>query len=494
MENEAARCQRTEPMKRVGQNNKRGAAKRHKAKQPPASPAASSNANSTSCATYTAVASTGLTQQHMPSTSATAPSVFFSAVVLDNADILGLVASLLSYRGLLHGSELDNSLLHFALCSRRTHSLVMADGPWWRQRRLHVNLRRPLISPKRWTLIDERRVAVMVGGFPVRQQEVMRRLLGDEDYDQEVAPALTSIASVPYNGICWSVGEGMAKSDEERASTVADGSEVEVYRKLDPYFLEQLTDFLPYWGTVAVEVENDPETVCSDSDGEPGNPWLAGCYDALLLPTCVQWIAAASITLNLAPGLPHTWQSACLRLTLGLLPRLTQLALTWNGKISRWTQQPLLTDLTDVLPKLTSLHLSRVPLSKVSMIALIGTSRLQRLRLDQTPMSNFEPPYEEDSTTCKATGRCFSYPAKWSEAVQMSGETAVDERAKRAANFRLRLALCAHFIEELEECDEESEYGRELKHVRRMLKKCREVQQQVQAEAAGKKQSGDDDQ
>ena len=94
---------------------------------------------------------------------------------------------------------MDNSLLHIALTCRRTHSLVMRDGPWWRQQQLHLTLRRPLIPLHKWTRIlsnDDNGRAVMVQGFGVRQQAILRRLLGDAVFEREVAPKLPETRSV----------------------------------------------------------------------------------------------------------------------------------------------------------------------------------------------------------------------------------------------------------------------------------------------------------
>ena len=179
-------------------NNKSNAAKRRPQQLPPL---ATSSASSTDSPPYP-------------------PSL--STIVLDNADLVGLVASFLRFGRKphtvkkkdsatfsclaespdLHDSSLDNSLPRFARCCRRAHSLLMRDGPWWQQQCLCLDLHEPLIPRQEWNWsrrsFNTRKAAVPVDGFGPRQQQIVRRLLGDEVYEREVAPKLSEVLNVTW--------------------------------------------------------------------------------------------------------------------------------------------------------------------------------------------------------------------------------------------------------------------------------------------------------
>ena len=129
-------------------------AKRRKQQQSPRSSllidasASTVTASAANCDTDALLATSS---DHVTPASLTPPTSSLSAsVVLDNTGIVGLVASFLSF-GTRSGKLLrDNSLLAFAATSRRTHSLVMRDGPWWKQQCLYLEMCRPLVPMDKW--------------------------------------------------------------------------------------------------------------------------------------------------------------------------------------------------------------------------------------------------------------------------------------------------------------------------------------------------------
>ena len=377
-------------MKRLDQTTELIAAKRQRQQLPLTATSADSITGGSS--------SVSLTQSLSQAPCSHLPPATFSTIVLDSTDIFSLVASLLCYCGLWHGDGTDNSLLHFARCCPRIRSLVMRDGPWWKQQCLFLGMLHPLIPFHRWRFLLPMRVALMADGFGARQQEVVRRLLGDKAYNRVVVPQLLE------RRLLWEERRvadthlavvGLALHSHEY--TVLSGPPYEVLPKLNPEFFDDLAQLLPepcrhyLLDKPTNEYDDDFEELGDDDEydeyedhafegdddlrsddnaayNEPYCQWLLGCWDAVLLPKCTQSITRASIHIEMEHGLPQPYQTACLIHTLSHMSGVTRLSLLWErkrreGKVVHYHPAPLsVSELTDVLPKLASLHISRMPL------------------------------------------------------------------------------------------------------------------------------------
>ena len=334
----------------------------------------------------------------------------FPAVVLHNADILGLLASFLCFRGPCAGDQwgLDNSLLALAACSRRTQGLLMQAGRWWKQQHLVVELKQPLVSIDAWNRLTAKgdTSAVMVAHFGARQQAIIRRLLGAEVCEREVAPALNEVRRV-LRDRQW--------------------GRVKVYPQLTHAFFDSLTEQLP---KPCLRYIPDVSQ-CSHSR------LRMACWDVVLLPACSQWMERVTIYVDTAHSLSQSHQTVCLMYTLSRLPGITRLSLLCD----RWLYQYYApaADLTDLLPSLTSLHIRRLRVDDCTFDALMWSTTLLQLQLDNILPYNpaFSAEWESDDD-----GMCFSYPQQWPATPPLSGQR-VDEAAARRANRELRLALCA---------------------------------------------------
>ena len=219
-----------------------------------------------------------------------------SAAVLDSADVLGLVASFLCHRGSHVGLELENSLIHLALCCRRTLSAVMRDGPWWSQQFLHLTLARPLVSLQQWTCLahDDDTLALRTAGFGARQREVLRRLLGAEVFERELAAKVGVQRTVKHvRGKSYTHGldaVGLVPRRHHYIEPVESPwvPSVEVHPQLTPALFDRLSDHLPEPCKRHIVDEpvykeyRDPDT--GEAYNEPFCQWLLGCWDAALLP------------------------------------------------------------------------------------------------------------------------------------------------------------------------------------------------------------------
>ena len=284
------------------------------------------------------------------------------------------------------------------------------------------------------------------------------------DYEGMVTPRLRDVRMTCYRGLSQSSDVVRGRIPRRR------NENVEVYLRLKRELFDYIFDCLPCSDFII----NHP----SHENDEP-RVWLLGCYDAVLLRRCAQWITRASINIDPAVKVPQRWETACLKYNLGLMRGVTQLSLTWpRNQLS--TYPKLSTDLTDMLPRHTSLAISRLPLSVPFMLALMDGARLQQLRLDKTRLGSFTPVRQRAGPNNPTHTHllCFSCPAQWPDVVQMSRETTGDEKAKRAANRRLRLALSAHWKKALADC------GRDTRVIR-MRRRCEDVQKQLEAEKSG---------
>ena len=132
--------------------------------------------------------------------------------------------------------SLDNSLLRFAMCSRRTHSLLITDEPWWEQQCLCLDMQRPLIPVEKCIRLsrNDGLLALMVDGFLAPQQVIARRLLGDEVYEREVAPTLREVRKVRQQEKTYDVYPQLTPAffdslahEEDSGDDEEDGSEMD---------------------------------------------------------------------------------------------------------------------------------------------------------------------------------------------------------------------------------------------------------------------------
>jgi len=226
---------------------------------------------------------------------------------------------------------------------------------------------------------------------------------------------------------------------------------VAVYPQLTPAFFDSLTHHLPahcqlyVLGEPVYKEYRDPD---NEQYNAPHCQWLLGSWDAVLLPRWTQWVVRAHIDVTMLRGLPQPYQTACLLHALGRLPSLQLLSLRWTS--GQRTQSQLqnhpailsLSELTDVLPRLTSLHISRMPLFPSFIESLLASSSLQRLQLEDTPVYGLQS--DELGLT---THRALRYD---SDLVRSVERIARELRGERG-NLRVRVALYAAWDEALQE-------------------------------------------
>ena len=421
----------------------------------------------------------------------------FSAVVLDNPDVLGLVASFLCFGTRsaqahpfprfthwdVHG--LDNSLLRLALCSRRIHSLLMRDGPWWRQQCLFLDMHSPLVPVEKWSCLtpDNDTLALVADGFRSRQQLIVRCLLRDAVYEREVVPRLHEVRRMTRDRERGLAAVGLVPG---RNDYVDSERTYRVYPQLTPAFLDSLARLLPkpcrrcIFSDPTYKEYVEPEN--GTAYNEPYCQWLLGCWDAALLPKCAQWIGRASIHIDMLHGLPQPYQTACLIHALSCMSGVTQLSVLWEQRV--WKEPRLLqfhpalqsvSQLTDVLPKLVSLHID-MPLFPAMVELLITVrSQLQHLRLEHTPVYGLGG--HEIDLDGEVQLSC-SYPHLWPSVLQLIEQRADERKAKRR-NRELRLALWQCWDKSLRKCVERVG-GND--HLVLMAERCAEMQEQLQAE------------
>ena len=363
--------------------------------------------------------------------------------MLDNTDIFDLVACLLCFRGPSRDSGLDDSLLDFAFCCRRSHSLGMRDGRWWEQQQLSFVMQALLISFFEWNCLspDVDDVAVTVADLSPRKQRIMRHLLGDEVYEREVAPKLSEMHSVACDRSRGMAAVGLYEkstySDREdngaHLPTEAGQGVVDVYPQLTPQLFDSLLPELQL-----------PATTKRFARDEPYCQWLLGCWDAALLPKCTRWIPLATIVIDTEQGLLLGYQTICFLYTLERMHGVTQLSLIWSGLMTRQNYMEYChtsvfpEDVIAAMPNLISLHIEQ----------LLDNRQLLHLQLEDVPIHGLS--YWDD-----ACGRPvdFSYPAHPPPTELLRQQKADERRAKRI-NHRLRRALLAMWTDAVLECSE----------------------------------------
>ena len=373
-----------------------------------------------------------------------------SVVVLENADIVSLVASYLCFQTCWSGSREDNSLLELAFCCRRTYSLLMRDGPWWMQQsRLSIEMKRPLIPLQGWACrsSDDDTLAVTVTAFAGRQQLIVRRLVGDEVYEREVAPKLNSTQVGCYRKCDRAaIGVGAPSRYYEHDHPLLDQTTL-VHPQLTPAFFDRLAHCLPdscrrhlcMDDSDIIEGENGNSRVAAGM--EPYCQWLLGCWDAVLLPKYTQWSADVIINIDLVLDLPFPYQTACLFHTLERVAGLTQLRLLCAEQRVPLQSRPQIASLsylTSVLPKLASLLISGMPLPSAAVQEMMESERLLHLRLQLIPVYGLAAPGDELS---EQFSLLFRYPRRIPHVNQLI-QRAADDKWLKQRSRRLRLALC----------------------------------------------------
>ena len=193
---------------------------------------------------------------------------------------------------------------------------------------------------------------------------------------------------------------------------------------------------------------SDFDEYMESSHNEPSCQWLLCWWDAVLLPRCAQWVATATVRIDLdvQPDVSQSYQTACLLQALKQLPAVTRLSLEWEGVLSDddWQCHPAplaVLELTDVLPRLASLHIAHLPLWQDFVASLMQSLALLHLELDDTPVYD---EYDDDIGLQVERGLQFNYPRRRPSVEQLS-ELRADEQRGRRRNRRLRLALCAYW-------------------------------------------------
>ena len=206
----------------------------------------------------------------------------------------------------------------------------MRDEPWWKQQWLCTNMKRPLIQLHDWCYLSPGNdtVAVMEEGLPEQQQEVVRELVGDTVYRREVLPKLSGERRVARGRERVLVAVGL--SSQRHGYTVHNESTSEVYPQLTPAFFNRLTQYLPE-PCIRYILDDEYNEYAKLKHGAGSNKpycqWLLGCWDAVLLPKCPQWITRASVNIEMVQGLPQPYQRACLIHKLSCLSNVIQLSL-----------------------------------------------------------------------------------------------------------------------------------------------------------------------
>ena len=279
----------------------------------------------------------------------------------------------------------DNFLLRLALCCRRTHSLLMRDGPWWRQQCLFLGMHSPLVPVEKWSCLtpDNDTLALVADGFRSRQQLIVRCLLRDAVYEREVVPRLHEVRRMTRDRERGLAAVGLVPG---RNDYVDSERTYRVYPQLTPAFLDSLARLLPkpcrrcIFSDPTYKEYVEPEN--GTAYNEPYCQWLLGCWAAVLLPTYTKWIERASIDINMVHGLPQPYQTACLIHALKSMSGVTHLSLQWNNdhrerRELQFHPAPLsLSKLTALLPKLASLHIARMPLFPVMVESLMTRSQV----------------------------------------------------------------------------------------------------------------------
>ena len=397
------------------------------------------------------------------------PPMSFSAIFIDNKPMLELVATYLCFTTDVSDKrrhQADNSLLAFSCCCRRTHSLLVSDGPWWYQQRVSATLHRPVLSRYAWTCIpgsadsNQHTLALLARAFSPPQQEIARLLMGNEAYQSQVGDKLIAERRVAFecddgcflrhvNNRCWHV-------DNEDDDMAADaGEEVQVYTQLQPASF--LTSSFP----------------CNSVE------WLFSCYDGVLLPPCVRYIRSARIVLQLPNALATDQQEASKYCMLRRLPALVHLQLDWDGDEDEpfvfqpeWRQHSFESTHRSrpyILPVLRSLHIKDAYLRWIDSFAMIlqVPTPIVQLRLERVSVVG----WADSATHWSDNDVSFSFPRRLRPVAEL---LALDTERAARNNRNLRRALSSYILAKLRLLSNEP-------HLKQLMAECERVQVELSA-------------
>ena len=399
--------------------------------------------------------------------------ISFTSVIINNRQLLDLFACFLSFSGV---QSSNNSLIALSRACRRTYALLTSDGPTWQYQCIDITLRHPTISRLAWTCIQTvagPRVALLVRGFTARQQEVVRRVLGGEVYDKQIAPQLVMerVIAMECDDTCFQQyvpGRWWVVEDEFVA--VADaGEEVDVYTQLSPASFTG--NSFPYESTA----------------------WLFGCYEGLLLPPCVRWVRSVRMVTALPNALSPVLHEECRWRTLLRMPLLIHLRVEWDvgDDDDAFVFQPepwVRTDKAErrrggltLLPELRSLQVRDLYLvTPDGFLFLLDSPNLVQIKYERLSVLGWAASPSQWSDNDLS----FAIPLQWHTVPEL---LAMDAERTARKNRRLKRALCAFALARLQRFREKPHVCAVLCAFRRALTELQPQQQNDdQLESAAK--------
>ena len=232
----------------------------------------------------------------------------------------------------------EASLLHFTRTCHTVHAVLTSDARCWASQRLHFDLHEPILHPLDFVqlpraadadgpdttrAIDQRRL-VRADSFPVRRQEIMRRLIGNAAFERHIAPRLVHTRVVVPTDATWTTYELDEYADDDqllarRTAEAESGQSVAVYSQLH---VGIFTESVVQRRRLAASEELD-----TLQSYRFYGFWVYGCYSSLLLPSVVRLISAARVSFRQSLFHDSPLHLDCLYRLLDGLPGLTSLQL-----------------------------------------------------------------------------------------------------------------------------------------------------------------------